>query len=102
MVSSCRDFVLVIGPCHSLVLFFLVVVFKPISTGLVHDGTVWIISYHGTLYLHPGSILDQILFTFQDWRDLLQRIHWAEKRGIFSEESPGSFSGQARIRLKLC
>ena len=33
----------------------------------------------------------------QDWRHLLKRIHWAEKKGIFSEESAGSFAGQAGL-----
>lgn len=33
----------------------------------------------------------------KDWRYLLQRIQWAEKRGIYSEESPGSFAGQEEL-----
>lgn len=31
----------------------------------------------------------------QDWRYHLQRIAWAERTRIFTEESPGSFAGQA-------
>ncbi|CAJ1433897.1 unnamed protein product [Effrenium voratum] len=30
----------------------------------------------------------------KDWRYLLQRISWAEKRGIFTAQQPGHFAGQ--------
>eukprot|EP00434_Breviolum_minutum_P037425 symbB.v1.2.033182.t1/scaffold4024.1/size46069/6 len=34
------------------------------------------------------------LYLPKDWRYLLERIAWAEKRGVLSVESPGSFAGQ--------
>eukprot|EP00434_Breviolum_minutum_P035761 symbB.v1.2.031666.t1/scaffold3700.1/size51726/5 len=49
--------------------------------------------------LEPGLFEDKYYHDIyrdlpKDWRHLLKRIHWAEKKGIFSEESAGSFAGQ--------
>ena len=58
---------------------------------------LYYIIYKGPLFLCRGQFV-VLCRSFQDWRYLLQRIQLAEKRGIYSEESPGSFAGQARIQ----
>ena len=60
---------------------------------------LYYIVYKGPLFLCWGQFV-VLCRSFQDWRYLLQRIQWAEKRGIYSEESPGSFAGQARIQWR--
>ena len=57
--------------------------------------SAWQVLHH--MPLEIDALVHRVSATFQDWRHLLKRIHWVEKKGIFSEESAGPFAGQAGL-----